>query len=451
MPDKTITLANFKYGLDTRRADLASQPGTLQACENAYINSGGEAEKRLAFVNANVNYPENTFGLQDVDDGMETYGSIATPSPMPANVTYVRLQHPTVLGGGSYNPTLHDMTEVVCSCNADGKSFVIAKFTDGNSFLYYDGNLVEQSRNGVVFYGATSLSDLAISLAAQINAIGGGYVAVPNVDFGGNAVDGAVIVTSPSGTYFTPTCSHVSDAGLLGATTRGAIDLDYGGVAGVRAVAKFQVTNNGSPGDTFSINAPQNEDGTGSAALCTNVVVGANATATATAIANAINLTTFITGYSSDTDGSDTVFVYAPTAWGASPNNPPNSFTGLIVVTTGSADSGSSSVISSLQVSITPTADFKTQIGTVPTRVRSDLITASAVGGTPPYTYAWTDITPSSGFSIGSPTSAATTFTGPSQSVNTIKTGIFLCTVTDSLAATATAQITVSTSLESNL
>ena len=45
-----IKIESFKPGLDTRRSELTSLPGTLEVCENAHINPGGEIEKRKAFV-----------------------------------------------------------------------------------------------------------------------------------------------------------------------------------------------------------------------------------------------------------------------------------------------------------------------------------------------------------------------------------------------------------------
>jgi hypothetical protein len=45
-----IALQNFNRGLDSRRSELTSAPGTLSQCENAHITVGGEVEKRKAFV-----------------------------------------------------------------------------------------------------------------------------------------------------------------------------------------------------------------------------------------------------------------------------------------------------------------------------------------------------------------------------------------------------------------
>lgn len=100
MSDKYIVINGFRYGLDTRRLELSAQPGQLETCENAHINSGGEAEKRKAFVPIDrdnfawdgVPFPTNTFGLQDTDSGLVTFGSdVAANATLPSGVTYQRL------------------------------------------------------------------------------------------------------------------------------------------------------------------------------------------------------------------------------------------------------------------------------------------------------------------------------------------------------------------------
>lgn len=69
-----ITIQNFKYGLDSRKSELTSQPGTLVKCENAHINQGGEVEKRKGFVLQGT-LPVGCFGLQETNNGIFTFGS----------------------------------------------------------------------------------------------------------------------------------------------------------------------------------------------------------------------------------------------------------------------------------------------------------------------------------------------------------------------------------------
>lgn len=93
---------------------------------------------------------------------------------------------------------------------------------------------------------------------------------------------------------------------------------------------------------------------------------------------------------------------------------------------------------SPLSVSLSPTSLYTTRVGNG--SVTSAAVTATASGGTG-YTYAWTLISGNS-YTINSPAAAATTFT-TTVSVGFFKSGVYRCTVTDSLGRTAYAEITV--------
>jgi len=68
-----IAITNFKYGLDTRRSQLSSQPGTLLVLNNAHITEGGQIEKRKAFVKTTM--PASTYGLQQTSTTIYKFGS----------------------------------------------------------------------------------------------------------------------------------------------------------------------------------------------------------------------------------------------------------------------------------------------------------------------------------------------------------------------------------------
>lgn len=76
------------------------------------------------------------------------------------------------------------------------------------------------------------------------------------------------------------------------------------------------------------------------------------------------------------------------------------------------------------------------------TAVTSSACTATASGGTGPYTYAWTYVSGSSAISADSPTGASTTFTA-NVSKNGSKSAVWKVTVTDSLSATASANVSI--------
>lgn len=75
-----LALNNFKAGLDTRRSELSSLPGTLLELNNAHVNQGGECEKRKAFVKSALN--PGTFGMLPTETEILIFGSLASPASL---------------------------------------------------------------------------------------------------------------------------------------------------------------------------------------------------------------------------------------------------------------------------------------------------------------------------------------------------------------------------------
>lgn len=92
-----------------------------------------------------------------------------------------------------------------------------------------------------------------------------------------------------------------------------------------------------------------------------------------------------------------------------------------------------------LSISISPSSLYDSRTGGG--SLTSSPATGTGSGGTGPYTYAWTYVSGNS-FTINSPSSATTTFT-TSLIAGQLKSGVYRCTVTDSLSATASATIDV--------
>jgi hypothetical protein len=88
-----ISINNFKYGLDTRRSELSSVPGSLMTLNNAHINQGGEIEKRKAFVNYPL--PAATYGMLATQSTVYVFGSV-TNGPWTSTSTDLFLD-----GGGN--------------------------------------------------------------------------------------------------------------------------------------------------------------------------------------------------------------------------------------------------------------------------------------------------------------------------------------------------------------
>ena len=99
-----ILVEDFKAGLDTRRTNVTSVPGSLATLTNAHLTRGGEIEKRKAFVQL-VTLPTDsdgnpaTVGLAAGGGQIYVFGSLPSasvtfPTGTPSNVNYVQLRHP---------------------------------------------------------------------------------------------------------------------------------------------------------------------------------------------------------------------------------------------------------------------------------------------------------------------------------------------------------------------
>lgn len=95
---------------------------------NGHITSGGEFEKRAAFVPA-YTLPSGTLGMFYNSIGIYVFGSDPAPT-LPSGVTYQRLQH-------SDGATALD--EVLCAELYAGKIYAVGLFADGTIFHFYDG------------------------------------------------------------------------------------------------------------------------------------------------------------------------------------------------------------------------------------------------------------------------------------------------------------------------
>ena len=383
MSEKYVSLASFKYGLDGRRDVLSSVPGTLQRLINAHINAGGEIEQRMSYVKDANAYPANTFGLQDTDAGLLTFGSDNAPSgPLPAGVTYVQLNFPiSFLVAPGQEPTID---KIVFSCNFLGKAFVIAHWknpvtqADFGTFFYYNGAPVGASSNGLFEGGA--VSTLATNLANEVNAITG-WSAVANVDQFGNPLNGSVIITTPQGiqSAFVPSVSSV--AGLLGVQP---IDQGSTGTPGIAAHASFQIVS-GAGGDTIAVHAPFTAQGTGTAVLAAPVAWAGSPTATAAALVAVINSNTPLFGYTAVANAGN-VTVYAPTSFG-------NFTFNLSVITTGTIVVGAAGTTSkfAIQVAPTPLTVTKTVGLSTPFAIVSGSVTVSYSGNGGAVTFTWAE------------------------------------------------------------
>lgn len=108
---------------------------------------------------------------------------------------------------------------------------------------------------------------------------------------------------------------------------------------------------------------------------------------------------------------------------------------------TGSVAGAASSISGGFRATADPGSLFKS--GTTAGNTTAST-TVTAVNGTPAYTYAWTWASGGSGITIDSPSAATTTFSATGLSVSETRSGTARCTVTDSAAASVTADVNVS-------
>lgn len=128
-----VLVEDFRAGLDTRRTEITSVPGSARTLTNCHISRGGEIEKRKAFVTY-ATLPAGTHGLATTSSGQVfVFGSAATPdmSNVPENVNYVRFQPPSGVSSTT-------MTEVLGVDFFDGEPYVSSQFSDGRIYHYWN-------------------------------------------------------------------------------------------------------------------------------------------------------------------------------------------------------------------------------------------------------------------------------------------------------------------------
>lgn len=281
-----IVIENFKGGIDGRRMDVTSTPGTLTELKNAHITRGGEIEKRPAFVEL-CTLPSDTAGLAASADSLYTFGSAASvslPAGAPSNLAYQRLVHPSVS-----STALSRVADVEIY---SGKTYAVAEFADGSLNHYYDGSRVTQLFDGrasgqytitggnkgaitsITVNGVEALgSSVQMAYTEATFAGGGGSDATSTVTLSGGAVSSIAVDSGGTGYSTAPTVAIVGGGGSS-ATATATISAQ---------VASVTVTNGGSG---YSSSPTVSFTGGG----------GSGATATANISAGAVSSLTITSG-----------------------------------------------------------------------------------------------------------------------------------------------------------
>ena len=233
-----LVIDDFKLGMDRRRARIAGQLGALWTGVNGHITRGGDFERRKKFVLKHT-LPVGTHGLAVVNNQLYTFGSIDTPSGLPAAIKYQKLAH---TGSSS-------MKEILDWTSFDGKLYVVAEFENGDIYHYYNGSRVT-AWDTVAAAVATSLSFPAARLAEKIDRLSQ-FV----------ATSAGAVVTISSAIPGRPINVSVNTVNAGGGTGDQAITLteiqpNVEDVAEVRATGTILITG-GSPGsyiDSVTVN-----------------------------------------------------------------------------------------------------------------------------------------------------------------------------------------------------
>ena len=182
-----IIIEDFRGGLDKRRMDVHAPPGSLIELTNAHITRGGEIEKRPAFVEV-CDLPTETKGLVAGGGSLYTFGTalpsaITFPTNTPNNLIYQQLIHPQSA----------ELVEVLDHEFFDDRIYVVAQFSDGRVYHYYDGVRILDWFPGQARTKLTITGGSAGGQNARQAFIFNGTTA----DFVGNQTTVSITMTSP--------------------------------------------------------------------------------------------------------------------------------------------------------------------------------------------------------------------------------------------------------------
>lgn len=354
----TVWIKEFTGGLDTRRLPETTPGGVAIKATDCHVTTGGEFEKRAAFIPL-YTVPFGTVGLAQDQTSLIVFGSAAEPVGMPAGVRYQRLQHPT--GANLVAVPSHDLY--------DGKVYAVAEFDDGSVFHFYDGVEVEDWFDGraratftvtggtgademtdlevggvSIFTNpvswATSNADTAAAIAAEIN----GTTSSPN--YTATAVGSVVnVIAAAQGTAANGLAVMATLTGAFTIDPASDLTMADGGVAGgTPATGSFRVLN-GDPAGTIDVAV----DGVDLTAA--PVAFGATDEASAVAIAAAINAHASTPNYTAAAINRKVVITTVDNTDAVNGLKPTFTFTGLPA----SAGSKASAAFTIAGVSITGT------------------------------------------------------------------------------------------------
>lgn len=139
-----VIIEDFSHGLDLRKSAVTAQPGSLRTLRNAFINAGGEVEKRKAFTSVGVLPDGKTVGLAFRNNRLAVFGTVAAGSvgTLPDYTDYYQLIPTT---GGLTISRIMDVSPFSTGL------YVIARLSDGSlAHFYVNGATANQLTSGGV-------------------------------------------------------------------------------------------------------------------------------------------------------------------------------------------------------------------------------------------------------------------------------------------------------------
>lgn len=170
----TLWLKDIRGGLDTRRMYEALPGGSAIRANDGHITRGGEFEQRPAFVEI-YTLPDGTLAFGADRSSLYVFGSGVAPI-MPRGVLYQRLQHPD---------SITPLTRVLSVEMFQTKLYVVAEFSDGAQYHFYDGTRIGawiEGRARASFRVTGGGPQPAVSASASFTITSGSASIVNNVE-----------------------------------------------------------------------------------------------------------------------------------------------------------------------------------------------------------------------------------------------------------------------------
>jgi len=192
-----VIIENFSQGVDLRKSDITSPPGSLRKLRNAFVNVGGEVEKRKAFTSVGSLPAGQTKGLAFRNNRLAVFGTLAAGSvgTLAPYTDYYQLI-PSV--GGLTIDRVLDVSPF------KGGLYVIARFSDTSvRHFYVNGATANQVTSGSVagtnarthstkqyVVDGRNLRFSAVGDSADFAGIGSGIIDVSEQDTGSTELVG---------------------------------------------------------------------------------------------------------------------------------------------------------------------------------------------------------------------------------------------------------------------